>query len=77
MPDGFGLPSITREGFVLDSLDSAPARNPDLANFAPLSSGYLATSHTYHLDVIAAGQTVYRRDNVEIPAGATLIVVVQ
>jgi hypothetical protein len=29
------------------------------------------------LDVIGAGQTVYRRDNVEIPAGATLIVVVQ
>jgi hypothetical protein len=77
VPDGFGLPSIVREGFVLDSLDSAPARNPQFSTPAPLSTGNLATSHTYHMDVIAAGQTTYRRDNVEIPAGATLIVVVQ
>lgn len=77
VPDGFGLPSIVREGFVLDSLDSSPARNPAFVTPAPLSSGSLATSHVYHLDVIAAGQTMYKRDNVEIPAGATLIVVVQ
>jgi PKD repeat protein len=77
VPDGFGLPSIVREGFELISLESSSARDPELATFAPLSTGYLATSHTYHLDVIGAGQTVYRRDNVEIPAGATLIVVVQ
>ncbi len=77
VPDGFGLPSIVREGFELISLESSSARNPDLAEFAPLSTGVLATSHTYHLDVIGAGQTTYRRDGVEIPAGATLIVVVQ
>jgi PKD repeat protein len=77
MPDGFGLPSIVREGFVLESLESSPARNRQLAVFAPLSSGNVATTHVYHLDVIGAGQTVYRRDNVEIPSAGTLIVVVQ
>jgi PKD repeat protein len=77
VPDGFGLPSTTAEGFLLESLDSTATRRPNLATPGPLSAGDQATAHVYHLDIIAAGQTVYRRNNVQIPSGATLIVVVQ
>jgi hypothetical protein len=69
--------SIEHEGYLFGSLDSTPTRQPELTTPAPLSLGSLATSHTYHLDVVASQATAYKRDGVELPAGATMILVIQ
>jgi len=74
MPTGFGLFPIERAGVFFDSLDQSITPFPPPR---PLTNGYLATLHTYRHDTIGAGQTVYKRDGVVVPAGTTLILVIQ
>ena len=74
MPTGFGLFPIEREGLVLDSLNEGVSPFPPPA---PLANGYRATTHTYRHDTVGAGETIYKRNGVLVPAGTTLIVVIQ
>jgi hypothetical protein len=78
VPDGFGFPSVSVEGYSLDPLDSAMYRYSLVRTAArPLSQGFLATLHTYQIDTITPGQTTYGRNGVAIPAGTTLVLVIQ
>jgi hypothetical protein len=40
-------------------------------------SQFDATLHTYSLDFISGGDPVYRRHGIVVPAGATLLLVIQ
>jgi PKD repeat protein len=78
LPFGFGLPGIVAEGYFLAPYDASQMRNPALATPpVPLTNGFLATSHTYQIDTIAAGKTQYQRSGIVVPANTTMILVVQ
>jgi PKD repeat protein len=76
-PSGFGFPSIEREGFLLPSFTSAEVRFPPAQISPRVITQFLATMHSYQLDFIAAGQTVYQRSGVVVPAGTTLMLVIR
>lgn len=77
LPLGYGYPGIVADGYFLGPLDSSSMRNPTLATDPQaLTSGYLATSHTYQIDPISTGN-VYQRNGVVVPAGTTMILVIQ
>ena len=65
------------EGYFRSNMAESVLRDYYRHITRPLSAGNQATSHVYQLDVIAQGQTQWRREGVEVPAGATVIVVVQ
>ena len=78
LPLGFGLPGLVAEGYFLAPYDASVIRNPALGSPpAPLSNGFLATSHTYQIDPIAAGKTQYQRSGIVVPANTTMILVIQ
>jgi PKD repeat protein len=78
LPLGFGLPGIVADGYFLGPYDSSVQRNPALSTPPqPLSNGFLATSHTYQIDSIAAGKTQYQRSGLVVPANTTMILVIQ
>ena len=83
VPGGFGFPGKLVEGYVLEPLESAAYVSGNAAPYLPinparpLSNGFLATSHTYQVDIIASGQTTYKRSAVEVPGGTTMIVVIR
>ena len=76
-PSGFGYPSVEKEGVFLQAFSSESVIfPPSQITPAPITQ-LLATMHTYSLDVVAAGQTVYKRQGVTVPAGTTLMLVIQ
>ncbi len=76
-PSGFGYPSIVTEGIYLQAFSSASVNYPP-ADLVPREiTQFLATMHTYSLDYIATGQSVYKRHGVVVPAGTTLMLVIQ
>ena len=44
---------------------------------ASLGTGFTAATHWYVLDTVATGHTSYTRTSLVLPAGVTLLVVVQ
>ncbi len=74
-PSGYGFPAATAGGYSLAAVDLSSYARPSTA--ASLGSNFLATTHTYQLDTIAAGKTTYIRTGVVVPAGAALLLVIR
>lgn len=76
--DRYGLPSRTDGGYTLGAVDTSqftaklPAQPTAIG-----ASGFAATSHFYKVDTLAAGAVSYVRNNVVVPAGATLLLVIR
>jgi PKD repeat protein len=78
VPHGFGYPPMDLEGYSLPQVDLAfPAVNFANDPARPLTDGFIPTSHTYEREVIAAGQTRYVHNGVQVPAGTTAILVIR
>jgi PKD repeat protein len=83
VPGGFGFPAKLVEGYVLDPIESAAYVNGTAPPYLPISpaktldNGFLATSHTYQVDIIASGQTTYKRSAVKVPGGTTMILIIR
>ncbi|HVP66227.1 MAG TPA: PKD domain-containing protein [Anaeromyxobacteraceae bacterium] len=77
IPWGFGFPETSAGRYVLGAIDVSVmvATRPAVA--AALPGGFTATTQTYVVDTVAAGQTKYARSGVEVPAQTTLLVVVE
>jgi hypothetical protein len=76
-PGGYGYPRKVSGDYVLDAIDVtvyAASRKPVAT---PLVDSFLAGSHTYQLDSIAAGHAVYSRTGVVVPAGSSIHLVIQ
>ena len=76
-PSGFGYPSIVMEGVYLQAFGSASVSYPPSGIVPREINQFLATMHTYNLDLIATGQSEYKRHGVVVPAGTTLMLVIQ
>ena len=76
--DRYGLPSRTDGGYTLGAVDTSqftaklPAQPTAIG-----ASGFAATSHFYKVDTLGAGAVSYVRNNVVVPAGATLLLVIR
>jgi hypothetical protein len=76
-PGGYGFPATVTTGvtFSLGAADLSKYARPSSAK--PLVKGFTATTQTYELSTITAGQPRYERPAVKVPAGTTLVVVIQ
>lgn len=76
--DRYGLPSKTDGGYTLGAIDTTLFTAKLPAQATPIgSTGFTATSHYYSVDNIAAGAAGYVRNNVIVPAGSTLLLVIR
>lgn len=76
-PAGYGFPQAVSGAYTLLAIDvpAFAAYRPQVAT--PLVDAFPAGSHTYQLDAVAAGRSVYSRTGVVVPAGASLHLVIQ
>lgn len=74
-PYGFGFRSALAGDYRLRPVNCA-ALEPSMTAPRPLEGVYRATTHSYDYDFLDAGQTSFVRDGVVVPAGTTLLVVV-
>jgi hypothetical protein len=76
-PEGFGYPQKVSGGYTLAAIDvSAYASSRKAIATAP-GVDFGSGSHTYQLDTIATGQSVYSRTGVVVPAGTSILLVIQ
>jgi hypothetical protein len=75
-PGKYGMPAkAIGTAFTLGAIDVPAYRDGRKAVATPLGSTFPATTHTYKLDAAASG--TYSRPGVVVPAGTTLMVVIQ
>lgn len=75
-PLGFGFPAQLREGLLLKTFSSLSVTYAPAQITPRAITGLDATMHAYAFDIIATGQTTYRRDGVVVPPGTTLMLVI-
>jgi PKD repeat protein len=75
-PLGFGFPGMLVDGSPLEPVGSTVLPGSQLDTPRALNGVFGATMHTYSREFIAAGQTTYTRNNVVVPAGTTLLLVI-
>lgn len=78
MPQGYGYPSRTDSGYALQPID-VNSFGGYYISFVPkmLTAGYTATTHTYQVDGIPAGDTSYKRNGIVVPAGSTFMLTIR
>lgn len=76
--DRYSLPAKTDAGYAFAAIDVSlssiymPAQPTAIG-----ASGFTATSHYYTVDTIGSGKSNYVRNNVSVPAGSTLLLVIR
>jgi PKD repeat protein len=76
--DRYSLPAKTDAGYALAAIDvSLSAAYMPAQPTAIGTAGFTATSHYYVVDTIGLGKTNYVRNNVSVPAGSTLMLVIR
>lgn len=73
-PAGFGYPDVRAGAYTLQAKDLSTVR---LGAPAALGADFPATSQFYQRDGISAGQSVYVRQGVLVPAGSSLMLVIR
>lgn len=76
-PDGYGYPQKVSGGYTLAPIDVAAYASSRKASATTLGVDFEAGSHTYQLDTIPAGRSVYTRTGVVVPAGTSILLVIQ
>ncbi len=76
-PDGYGYPQKVSGTYTLAAIDVAAYTSTRKAIATALGVDFGSGSHTYQLDTIAAGQSVYSRTGVVVPAGTSILLVIQ
>lgn len=76
-PDGYGYPQKITGGYTLAAIDVSAFAADRRTSPTALTLEFPAASHTYRLDTIAAGQAVYSRTGVVVPAGTSILLVIQ
>ena len=74
VPAGFGYPSVAAGAYTLQARDLSIVR---LGAPATSGAGLPATSHFYQRDGISAGQSVYVRKGLVVPAGSSVMLVIK
>jgi PKD repeat protein len=74
----YGLPSKTDGGYTLGAVDTSLFAAKLPSQPTPIgTSGFTATSHYYSVDTLGSGVVSYVRNNVIVPAGSTLLLVIR
>jgi hypothetical protein len=76
-PDGYGYPQKVSGAYTLAPIDVAAYASSRKATPTTLGLNFGAGSHTYQLDTIPAGRAVYSRAGVHVPAGTSILLVIQ
>ena len=76
-PAGYGYPQKVSGAYTLAPIDVAAYASSRKATATTLGLDFGAGSHTYQLDTIAAGRSVYTRTGVVVPAGTSILLVIQ
>jgi hypothetical protein len=76
-PAGYGFPQVTASGFTLAAVALSPYAAYRPATATALGANFAATTHTYQLDTVQAGQTTYARTGLVVPAGVTVLLVIE
>lgn len=77
LPEQYGFPARTDGEYTLSAIDISARSSIRPNTGAGLSSGYRATSQTFIEDTVAAGKSSYVRNEVLVPAGTSLTVIVK
>jgi hypothetical protein len=76
-PEAYGYPSKVSGAYTLAAIDvSAYAANRK-STATSLGLDFPAGSHTYQLDTVASGQSIYTRTGVVVPAGTSILLVIK
>ena len=76
--DHYGLPSKTDGGYTLGAIDTSQFLSKLPTQATPIgSTGFAATSHYYSVDTLGANASSYVRNQVIVPAGSTLLLVIR
>ena len=76
--DRYGLPSKTDGSYTLGAVDTTLYASKLPTQATPIgATGFTATSHYYNVDTLADGAVSYVRNNVIVPAGSTLTLVIR
>jgi hypothetical protein len=75
LPAQYGFPMRVDGEYRLNAIDVSAFTGP--SSGASVSAGYLATSQTFIADTVVAGKSSYVRNEVLVPAGTSLTVIVQ
>jgi len=76
-PAGYGYPQKVTGSYTLSAIDVTAYAASRKVTPASLGLDFPAGSHTYQLDTVAAGRTVYTRTGVVVPAGTSIMLVIQ
>jgi hypothetical protein len=76
-PGGYGYPQKVSGAYTLAPIDVAAYASSRKATAAALGMDFGPGSHTYQLDTVASGRTVYTRTGVVVPAGTSIMLVIQ
>ena len=77
LPAQYGFPAKADGGYALGQIDVSVLSSLRPASGAAMSSSYPATSQTFIADTVASGRTTYIRNNVMVPAGTSLVVIIR
>lgn len=76
--DHYGLASKTDGGYTLGAIDTSQFASYLPTQPTPIgNSGFTATSHFYTVDTLATNASSYVRNQVIVPAGSTLLLVIR
>jgi hypothetical protein len=77
LPAQYGFPARTDGDYALGAINVSSYASRRPTSGPTLGSGYRATSQTFVTDTVAAGKTTYVRNEVLVPAGTSLTVIVK
>jgi hypothetical protein len=77
VPSLYGFPARTEGEYALSAIDVSALANSRPRSATPLASGYGATTHWYVADTVASGAASYVRNDVLVPVGTSLTVIVR
>ncbi len=77
VPAGYGYPQKTSGVYTIPAIDVSQYASSRKPIATSLLAGFEGGSHTYQLDTIPAGSTVYTRTGVAVPAGTSVLLVIQ
>lgn len=76
-PEGYRFAARREQDYELAAVDLGALAWRRPSESPALTAGWAATMHAWREEVVAAGQSTWRREQLKLPAGTTLVVVVR
>jgi hypothetical protein len=77
IPGAYGFPEKIASGYTIPAVDVSAWKATRPAVATALGASFAPVTQSYQLDTIATGSTTYARPAVKVPAGVTVMLVIQ